>query len=67
MMIYLKKHPAGAVWNWLQGAANLIDGLVRVLSLGFCFTGLPVLAARHAALAACKRAKQDRVEQEQHK
>lgn len=50
-MIERNRNRAGRVWCMIQGAANLVDGVVRVASLGFFHTRLPLIAA----LAAVRR------------
>jgi len=53
-MIERNRNRAGRVWCVVQGAAEIVDGIVRVASLGFLHTRLPLIASREAALAAAK-------------
>jgi hypothetical protein len=59
-MMYLNRNPAGKGWAMLQGLANLVDGLVRIVTCGFVCTGFPVRVARAATLIAIKREKEAR-------
>lgn len=45
-MIERNKHPAGRLGNMLFGVATLCDGLVRLMSLGFLHTTLPLAVSR---------------------
>lgn len=55
MFISRNLHPAGRGWNALFGAAQLVDGCVRVLSLGFLHTTLPLTVSRNQARALGRR------------
>ena len=48
-VIERNRHPAGRSWNALFGFAEIIDGLVRVLSLGFLHTRLLLVVTKHQA------------------
>ena len=41
-MIELNKNPAGRIWNMIFGLCCIIDGLIRLVSLGFLHTKLPM-------------------------
>ena len=56
-MIERNRHPTGRLGNMAFGAANLIDGAVRVLSLGFLHTRLPLNVSRLQARASIRRLK----------
>ena len=45
-MVYRNRNPAGLRMCLLYGLAELIDGVVRVLSLGFLATTLPMDASK---------------------
>jgi len=45
-MIHLNKHPAGKAFNVLFGLASVLDGLSRVVSLGFLFSSFPLAVTR---------------------
>lgn len=59
-MIYKNRHQAGRLWNVTFGLACLFDGLVRVLSLGFCHSTLPMEVSKHQAFAIGRRMKRER-------
>lgn len=56
-MFFLNKHPAGKLWNFLFGIAELCDGLVRMMTLGFVATSLPLLASRKQTECMFKKLK----------
>lgn len=56
-MIHLNKHPAGRGWNVLFGLAVLIDGIVRILSLGYLHTTLSLIVTREQTRVLIKRMK----------
>lgn len=56
-MFHINKHPAGKVWNFLFALAQLVDGLVRTLTLGTVFTRLPTIASRKAVEAHLRNLK----------
>lgn len=53
-MIERNRHIAGRRANMLFGLANVVDGLVRVLSLGFCHTCLPLEVSRRSMKKVAK-------------
>ena len=48
-MIFKNKHIAGKSWSFIFGLAQISDGIVRVLSLGFLSTIFPLLISRKQA------------------
>jgi hypothetical protein len=56
MIIERNLHPAGRAWNFVFGLACVIDGLVRVVSLGFLHTTLCLLVTRYQSKAAIEAA-----------
>lgn len=56
-MIKRNRNAAGRVGNIVFGLAQLIDGIVRVLSLGFLHTSAPVTVSRWQTLRAHQRIK----------
>ena len=50
-MKYIERnlHPAGRVSNIKFGLAQVADGIVRVLSLGYLHTSIPVTVSRNQA------------------
>lgn len=59
-MIYIQQ--TSRLYSMLVGAANIIDGAVRVLSLGTLFTRLPAKALGIALRAHFKKQKELRNE-----
>lgn len=59
-MIERNRHPAGRSWNALFGLAQIGDGLVRVLSFGFCHSTLALTVSRQQAKTMIKRTKDRR-------
>lgn len=59
-MFFLNKNPAGKVTNVLFGLAELVDGSVRLLSLGFIATGLTSTVSRWQVERHIKRLKKGR-------
>lgn len=57
MKIERNKNPAGRVSNIGFGVVAIIDGIVRVLSLGFLHTDLMLSYARRQARAGIERMK----------
>ena len=51
------KHPASRAWNVLFGLAQVVDGLVRALSLGFLHTRFPVNVSKRQALHSIRNTK----------
>lgn len=51
------RHPAGRRWNFAFGAAEVVDGLVRVLSFGFLHTRWPVDVSRKQTEAMFRKLK----------
>lgn len=56
-MIERNRHPTGRSGNVLFGLAELSDGAVRVLSLGFLHTRLLTTVTRWQAKSMIQRAK----------
>ena len=56
-MIQRNRNAAGRWGNMVFGLAQLADGVVRVLSLGFLHTRLPVNVSRWQALRSFQLAK----------
>lgn len=54
-MIERNKNPADKAYNILFGLASIVDGVIRVLSLGLCHTYLPLTVSRWQAKRAIKR------------
>ena len=48
-MIEFNKNRAGRLWNIGFGVSTLLDGLVRIASLGFLHTNFPVSMAKWGA------------------
>lgn len=63
-MIYVNKNPSGKFWNFVLGAAELADGIVRVVTLGILCTKLPVVASRKQADAMFRNVKKARLAKE---
>ncbi len=57
-MIERNKNAAGRRANMLFGIANILDGLVRVLSAGFLHTRIPLELAKSNAKRHIKRLKE---------
>lgn len=49
MKFFLNKNPQGKVTNLVFGLAEIIDGLIRLFSLGFVATTAPLDVSRQAA------------------
>lgn len=45
-MIERNKHPSGRLSNMLFGLAEVVDGLVRVVSFGFAHTRLTLIVSK---------------------
>ncbi|MGY2488264.1 hypothetical protein [Cupriavidus sp. CP313] len=56
-MIERNRHAAGRISNMAFGAATVIDGFVRVLSLGYLHTRLPLNVAKWQTRAVIRRLK----------
>lgn len=56
-MIERNRHPAGRSSNVLYGLASLLDGLVRVVSLGWLHTRFPLAVSRWQAKTHIKALK----------
>lgn len=56
-MIFRNKNPAGKHWNFLLGIAEIFDGLVRIISLGYLSTSAPLKVSRSQALVAINQMK----------
>lgn len=56
-MIQLNKNVTGRMSNIVFGLAALIDGLVRVFSLGFLHTTLPISTSRKQTKAYFEKLK----------
>jgi len=56
-MIERNRNPAGCLSNIVFGVASLLDGLVRVVSLGWLHTRLPVNVSRWQAKSHIKALK----------
>ena len=48
-MIERNRHPAGKLFNMLFGLCQVADGFIRLLSLGYLHSRLPLTASRKAA------------------
>jgi hypothetical protein len=59
-VIQRNRNPAGRLWNITFGLAQLLDGLVRVLSLGQLHTTATLDVARQQALAHFRRLRRSR-------
>ena len=57
MTIQRNKHPSGRLGNMAFGVYSIVDGLVRVLSLGFLHTTLTLDWARRTAKRAFEKAR----------
>lgn len=44
-MLYINKNPAGKFSNMVIGMAELVDGIIRVMSFGFVMTRFPLNAS----------------------
>ncbi|MCY1557216.1 hypothetical protein D9M68_940480 [compost metagenome] len=60
MKVQRNRHPAGRLANMAYGAASLVDGIVRVLSLGHLHTTLPLDVSRWQAKHMIVRLKSGR-------
>ncbi len=49
LMVERDRHPAGKLFNMLFGVCEIADGLIRVVSLGYLRSTLPLTVARSAA------------------
>lgn len=58
-MIHINKNPSGKLRSFRFGLAQLLDGLVRSLSLGWLFTDFPLAVSRRDARARFKRMKEE--------
>lgn len=56
-MIERNKNPAGVFSNAIFGMCNILDGLVRVFSLGHLHTRLPLSYAKYQAMAVFEKKK----------
>jgi hypothetical protein len=56
-MIERNRNAGGRLGTVLFGLANIVDGLVRVLSFGFLHTRLPLTLAKWQAKMGIKRLK----------
>ena len=54
-ILYRDRHPAGRLWNITLGFAMLIDGAVKVCSLGFLFTDLATRLMFTMAMAGMEK------------
>lgn len=63
-MIYVNKNPSGKLWNFIMGVAELADGVVRVVTLGFLCTKFPLIASRKQADAMFRNVKKARLAKE---
>lgn len=54
-ILYRNRNPAGVRMRILFGLAELTDGIVRVLSLGFLATTLPMAASKLMAKQSITR------------
>lgn len=59
-MIERNRHAAGKLWNAAFGAAQVLDGLVRLISCGTLHTRLTLEVSRQQAQAVGKRIKRSR-------
>lgn len=50
MKLFVNKNPAGKSTNILMGLVEIVDGLVRILSLGYLATTLPLDVSRYMVL-----------------
>ena len=57
MKIQRNQNQAGRVWNMVFGLACVVDGLIRLVSLGFLHTTLCLDVARKQAKIAGQKAK----------
>jgi len=48
-MIFRNKNPCGRRWIILLGLAEVVDGIVRILSFGHYSTRLPLIVSRNEA------------------
>ena len=56
-MIHRNKHPAGRISNMIFGLCSIGDGLVRVLSFGFCHATLSLDWSRYQVKVQIKNLK----------
>lgn len=59
--ISVNKHPAGKMWAFAFGIASIIDGLVRVLSFGWLFSGCCLWVTREQSRVMIERLKAKRI------
>ena len=59
-MLFFNKNPAGKFWNALFGIAQIVDGIVRVLTFGYVATTLPLVTSRKQAETTIKKLKKAR-------
>lgn len=50
-MIFVCKHPGAHWWRLAFGAAQVVDGTIRMLSLGLLATDIPMNVAKRQAKA----------------
>lgn len=59
-MIERNKNPAGRISNMTFGMCTFIDGFIRIISLGFLHTRLPLVYARRQAMLVIQELKKRR-------
>lgn len=59
--LFVNKNPAGKFSNILMGLAEIVDGLVRILSLGYLATTLPLDVSRYMVLKNITKMKANRL------
>lgn len=64
-ILYRNRNPAGVRMRLLYGLAELVDGIVRVLSLGFLATTLPMAASKIMARQANTRLRRRKAQDNQ--
>ena len=58
-MIHRNRHPSGPLGRFLFALAQLADGLVRTLSLGYLNTDLPIKVTSWQTRQVIKKLKKD--------
>lgn len=61
MKMFINKNPTGNFTNILMGLAEIVDGLVRILSLGYLATTLPLDVSRYMVLKNITKMKAKRL------
>ncbi len=61
MKMFINKNPSGKFTNILMGLAEIVDGLIRIISLGYLATTLPLDVSRYMVLKNIAKMKANRL------